>query len=52
MPRIFATLAAARSVIPHAEAARLLAVSAHGVAPEVQADLVLDAADLLSAWSA
>jgi AAA+ ATPase superfamily predicted ATPase len=48
----FATLAAARSVIPHAESAQLLAVSAHGTAPGVRVDGALDAADLLSAWSA
>jgi hypothetical protein len=50
--RDLAKLAAARSVIPHAEQASLLAVSPHGVAPGVGVDLVLDAADLLTAWQA
>lgn len=50
--RDLAKLAAARSVIPHAERASLLAVSPHGVAPGVGVDLVLDAADLLTAWQA
>ncbi|MGH3298086.1 MAG: ATP-binding protein [Trebonia sp.] len=50
--RDLAKLAAARSVIPHAERASLLAVAPHGVAPGVNVDLVLDAADLLAAWEA
>jgi AAA+ ATPase superfamily predicted ATPase len=50
--RDLAKLAAARSVIPHAEQASLLTVSPHGVAPGVGVDLVLDAADLLAAWQA
>jgi uncharacterized protein len=45
-------LATARSVIPHAQQASLVAVSPHGVAPGVRADLTLDAADLLAAWQA
>ena len=47
-----ASLALARSVIPHAEGARLLAVSMSGIAPGVPADLVLDADGLLTAWQA
>jgi uncharacterized protein len=47
-----ADLAAARAVIPHAESAQLLVVAPCGTAPGVRADLVLDAADLLSAWRA
>jgi hypothetical protein len=50
--RDLAKLAAARSVIPHAERASLLAVSPHGVAAGVGVDMVLDAADLLAAWEA
>jgi hypothetical protein len=50
--RDLAKLAAARSVIPHAEQASMLAVAPHGVAPGVKVDLVLDAADLLAAWEA
>jgi hypothetical protein len=50
--RDLAKLATARSVIPHAEQASLLAVSPHGVAPGVGVDVVLDAADLLTAWQA
>jgi AAA+ ATPase superfamily predicted ATPase len=50
--RDLAKLAMARSVIPHAERAGLLAVSPHGLAPGVSADMVLTAADLLAAWQA
>jgi hypothetical protein len=50
--RDLAKLAIARSAVPHAEQARLVAVSPHGAAPGVDADLVLDAADLLGAWQA
>jgi hypothetical protein len=50
--RDLAKLAAARSVVPHAERASLIAVSSRGVVPEVEVDLVLTAADLLSAWRA
>ena len=50
--RDLAKLVSARSVVPHAERASLLAVSPHGVAPGVEVDLVLDAADLLAAWEA
>jgi len=45
-----AELAEGREVIPKAGAARLVAVAPRGVAAGVGADLVLDAADLLSAW--
>ena len=45
-----AKLAEARAVIPKAGAAGLLAVAPRGAASGVGADLVLDAADLLSAW--
>jgi hypothetical protein len=45
-----AELAEGRAVIPKAGAARLVAVAPRGVAAGVGADLVLDAADLLSAW--
>jgi uncharacterized protein len=48
--RDLAKLATARSVIPHAERASLLAVSPNGAAPGVGVDMVLDAADLLAAW--
>jgi AAA+ ATPase superfamily predicted ATPase len=50
--RDLAKLATARSVIPHAERASLVAVSPTGVAPGVGVDMVLDAADLLAAWRA
>lgn len=50
--RDMAQLAAARSIIPHAERAPLLAISAHGTAPDVGVDLALDATDLLGAWQA
>lgn len=45
-------LAAARSVVPHAERASLVAVSPHGAVPGVGVDVTLDAADLLAAWKA
>jgi hypothetical protein len=48
--RDLAKLATVRSIVPHAEQASLLAISPHGIAPGVNADLVLDAADLLGAW--
>ncbi len=48
--RDLAKLGVARSVVPHAERARLVAVAPRGVAPGVDVDLVLDAADLLRAW--
>jgi hypothetical protein len=50
--RDLAKLATARSVIPHAERASLVAVSPHGVVPGVGVDMVLDATDLLAAWQA
>ena len=50
--RDLAKLASARSVVPHAERASLVAVSPQGVAPGVRVDMVLDAADLLAAWRA
>jgi hypothetical protein len=50
--RDLAKLAAARSVIPHAERASLLAVAPRGTAPGVDVDLTLDATDLLGAWQA
>jgi uncharacterized protein len=50
--RDLAKLASARSVVPHAERASLLAVSPRGVASGVSVDMVLDAADLLGAWQA
>jgi hypothetical protein len=45
-----AALAEGRAVIPRASAARLVAVAPRGAAPGVDADLVLDATDLLGAW--
>jgi hypothetical protein len=45
-----AELAEGRAVIPKAAGARLVAVSPRRAASGVGADLVLDAADLLSAW--
>jgi len=48
--RDLAKLANARSVVPHAERAGLVAVSPQGVAPGVSVDVALDAAELLSAW--
>ena len=48
--RDLAKLAIARSVIPRAEQARLVAVSPNGVAPGLVVDTVLDAGDLLAAW--
>lgn len=50
--RDLSDLATARSVIPHAEQAKLLAITASGTAPEVAVDVTLDAADLLGAWHA
>ena len=50
--RDLAKLATARSVIPHAERASLVAVSPHGVVSGVGVDMVLDAKDLLAAWQA
>jgi hypothetical protein len=50
--RDLAKLVTARSIVPHAERASLLAVSPHGVASGVNVDVVLDAADLLGAWEA
>jgi AAA+ ATPase superfamily predicted ATPase len=45
-----AELAEGRAVIPKAAAARLLTIAPAGVTSGVGADLVLDAADLLTAW--
>lgn len=45
-----AGLANARSVIPHAGGARLLAVCPSGLAPGASADIVLRPKDLLAAW--
>jgi hypothetical protein len=50
--RDLASLAVARSVIPHAEQAALVAVSPRGAVSAIGIDLVLDAAELLSAWRA
>jgi uncharacterized protein len=50
--RDLAKLATARSIIPHAERASLVAVSPRGVTPGVGVDVVLDAVDLLGAWQA
>jgi AAA+ ATPase superfamily predicted ATPase len=50
--RDLAKLATARSVIPHAELASLVAVASRGVTPGVRVDMALDAADLLAAWQA
>lgn len=47
-----AVLAEGRGVIPRAGAAGLVAVAPRGAAAGVQADLVLDAGDLLGAWRA
>jgi uncharacterized protein len=47
-----ADLATARSVVPHAERASLLAVCPRGLGPGVRVDVVLSAADLLAAWHA
>jgi len=48
--RDLAELANARSVIPGAGAAGLLAIAPRGARPSVRADLVLNAEDLLAAW--
>ena len=45
-----ASLAEGREVIPKAGGARLVAITRRGAVSGVGADLVLDAADLLSAW--
>jgi uncharacterized protein len=50
--RDLAKLAMARSVVPHAERAVLLAITAYGTAPGVAVDLTLNPADLLGAWQA
>jgi uncharacterized protein len=50
--RDLASLAMARSVVPHAERAGLVAVSPRGAAAGIDVDLVLDATDLLGAWRA
>lgn len=50
--RDLAKLSAARAIVPHAERARLLAVSPRGADHGVDVDVVLDAADLLAAWPA
>jgi uncharacterized protein len=50
--RDLAALTSSRSVIPRAEGARLLAVSASGVASGTHVDLTLNAADLLGGWRA
>jgi len=47
-----AELAKARNVIPHAGAARLIAVCPSGLAPGASADIVLRPEDLLAAWNA
>jgi uncharacterized protein len=47
-----AALAEGRAVIPRAGTAGLVAVAPRGAARGVDADLVLDAADLLGAWQA
>ncbi|MHB8288601.1 MAG: ATP-binding protein [Acidimicrobiales bacterium] len=49
-PRDLATLGKARSVIPGAERASLVAVAPQGATSGLAADLVLDAGDLLGAW--
>lgn len=43
-------LASARSVVPHAGGARLVVVCPAGTEPSTDADVVLDASDLLQAW--
>jgi len=48
--RDLAELANARSVIPKAGAAGLLAIAPHGARKDARADLVLNAEDLLAAW--
>ncbi len=48
--REVAELASARSIVPQAGAAGLLAIAPRGAQRGVRADLVLDAADLLAAW--
>ncbi len=50
--RDLAELTSARSVIPRAATARLLAVAPRGAQAGVRADLVLTAEDLLAAWKA
>jgi len=50
--RDLAELAIARSLIPHAERASLLAVCPHGLAPGVNVEIVLSDSDLLAAWQA
>jgi len=49
--RDLAELAAARSVIPYAGAARLVAVAPRGIAPGLRIDVALDATDLIGAWA-
>jgi uncharacterized protein len=48
--RDLSELAGARSVIPHAEQAKLLAITASGTTKDIEVDLTLDATDLLGAW--
>ncbi len=50
--RDLAELTSARSVIPRAATARLLAVAPRGAQAGVRADVVLTAEDLLGAWKA
>jgi AAA+ ATPase superfamily predicted ATPase len=47
-----AALVRARSVVPNAAAAKLVAVAPSGVAKGTEVDLALDAGSLLSAWQA
>ena len=46
-----AALSATRSVVPHAESARLIAVCPAGARDGVKPDAFFDAEDLISAWS-
>jgi AAA+ ATPase superfamily predicted ATPase len=48
--RDLARLAEGRATVPYASGARLVAVAPQGAAQDVNADLVIDAAALLSAW--
>ncbi len=50
--RSLSDLANARSVIPRAGGAGLPAIAPRGTTPEVHADLVLTAEDLLATWRA
>jgi hypothetical protein len=50
LEKLFAELAEARNVIPHAGGALLLAVAPHGAATRTRADHAFTAEDLLAAY--